>query len=56
MRYKLSKYESTNHYFWFNASVVNKSLTLKDKNTYEFEFYDADDKLLFKKSVMIIQK
>jgi len=55
-KYKLSKYEAATHYFWFNASVVNKSLTLKDKNTYEFEFYDADDKLLFKKSVMIIQK
>lgn len=55
-KYKLSKYEAATHYFWFNASVVNKSLTLKDKNTYEFEFYDAKDKLLFKKSVLIIQK
>lgn len=55
-KYKLSKYEAATHYFWFNASVVNNSLTLKDRNTYEFEFYDADDKLLFKKSVVIIQK
>ena len=55
-KYKLSKYEAATHYFWFNASTVNNSLTLKDRNIYEFEFYDASDKLLFRKSIMIIQK
>lgn len=54
--YKLSKYEAAAHYFWFNASKANKSLTMKDRNTYLFEFYDANDKLLFKKSVVIVQK
>lgn len=51
--YKLEKFEPSSHYFWFNAYRYYNSLTVNDKNTYEFKFYDKDMKLIFKKLVII---
>jgi len=51
--YKLSKFKPQDHDFVFYAYRYYNSMTVNDLNTYEFKFYDKDNKLLFKKTVMI---
>lgn len=53
--YRLVKFEPSSHYFRFNAYRYYNSLTVNDKNTYEFKFYDEDAKLMFHKTVIIHQ-
>jgi hypothetical protein len=51
--YQLEKFEPTSHKFSFNAYRYYNSLTVNDKNTYEFKFYDKDRKLIYKKTITI---
>lgn len=53
--YKLEKFKPQDHNFVFYAYRYYNSLTVNDKNTYEFSFYDKNNKLLFKKTVVIKQ-
>lgn len=51
--YKLTKFKPQDHDFVFYAYRHYNSMTMNDKNSYEFKFYDKNNKLLFKRTVVI---